>query len=107
MVEEHWLNKYWRPAAAYTYLIINIFDFIISPLLNVYFLGHTDRYVQWNPMTLMGAGTFHLAFGSILGVAAWSRGKEKIAQSNIEYETSCNPSRERSRRVPETEEKEL
>ena len=34
--------------------------------------------VAWNPLTLQGAGLYHLAMGAILGVAAWSRGQEKI-----------------------------
>ena len=34
---------------------------------------------QWNPLTLQGAGLFHLAMGAVLGIAAWSRGQEKIS----------------------------
>jgi hypothetical protein len=34
---------------------------------------------QWNPLTLQGAGLFHLAMGAVLGIAAWSRGQEKMA----------------------------
>jgi hypothetical protein len=34
--------------------------------------------VQWSPLTLQGAGLFHLAMGAVLGIAAWSRGQEKI-----------------------------
>jgi hypothetical protein len=33
---------------------------------------------QWMPLTLQGAGLFHLAMGAVLGIAAWSRGQEKI-----------------------------
>lgn len=32
----------------------------------------------WSPLTLQGAGLFHLAMGGILGVTAWSRGQEKM-----------------------------
>ena len=37
---------------------------------------------EWNPLTLMGGAFFHIAFGAILGVAAFSRGKEKVAAIN-------------------------
>lgn len=80
MRNEHWIAKYWRPAAAWVYLVINIFDFIIAPLVNIYYFGPSGKYIQWIPLTLMGAGTFHLAFGAILGVSAWSRGQEKMAR---------------------------
>jgi hypothetical protein len=33
----------------------------------------------WSPLTLQGSGLFHLAFGSILGIAAWTHGQERIA----------------------------
>jgi hypothetical protein len=33
---------------------------------------------QWVPMTLQGGGLFHIAYGAILGVTAWSRGREKM-----------------------------
>lgn len=32
----------------------------------------------WEPLTLAASGLFHLAFGAILGVTAWTRGQEKI-----------------------------
>jgi hypothetical protein len=34
---------------------------------------------QWNPLTLQGAGLFHLAMGAVLGIAAYGRTKEKVA----------------------------
>ena len=32
---------------------------------------------QWQSLTLQGGGLFHIAFGAILGAAAWTRGMEK------------------------------
>lgn len=79
-MREHWIIKFWRPCCAWCYILINIFDFIIAPMINFYFfkLEGVAHYIQWSPLTLMGAGTFHIAFGAILGVTAWSRGTEKM-----------------------------
>jgi len=41
---------------------------------------------MWQPLTLGGGGLYHLAMGAVLGIAAWSRGQEKIA--NITTESS-------------------
>lgn len=93
------LNKWWRPLAAYVYLLICVCDFIIFPW---YFglKGPTVMQIamaikdldpavgsvlaaprsQWQPLTLMGGGMFHVAFGAILGVAAWTRGAEKVEE---------------------------
>lgn len=85
MNNELWIVKFWRPTIAWVYIIINIFDFIIAPLINFHFFGKFGgSYTQWNPLTLMGAGTFHLAFGAILGVTAWSRGKEKLIGAHVQ-----------------------
>ena len=32
----------------------------------------------WQPLTVQGGGLFHVAFGAILGIAAWTRGQEKV-----------------------------
>ena len=34
----------------------------------------------WNPITLKENGFIHIAFGFILGIAAWTRGQAQIAQ---------------------------
>jgi hypothetical protein len=34
---------------------------------------------QWQPLTLQGAGLFHIAMGAVLGIAAYGRTKEKMA----------------------------
>lgn len=33
---------------------------------------------SWDPLTLKESGFYHLAMSSIIGVAAWTRGQEKI-----------------------------
>lgn len=79
-VPEDWMVKKWRPAMGWTYMVICIFDMMIAPILWS-LLQAIDKGVvsqQWNPLTLQGAGLFHLAMGAVLGIAAWSRGQEKI-----------------------------
>lgn len=95
--KESWLNAYWRPMAAVVYLIICICDFIAFPLIFgmrtetaqelALAIKNLDPQVaaviaaphpQWTPLTLQGNGLFHIAFGAILGVAAWTRGVERI-----------------------------
>lgn len=104
---EHKYKKFWRPIAAYIYLAICVVDFAGMPIymqvanqgvnhaafaeirliedpavqmkaLDKLDLGKND----WKPITLEGGALFHLAFGAILGVSAWTRGTEKTAAIN-------------------------
>jgi hypothetical protein len=82
--KEDWINKKWRPMMAVMYMIVCIFDFIIFPIMfTVVQFWETqaanDAFRQWQPLTLIGAGLFHMAMGAVLGITAWSRGQEKIA----------------------------
>lgn len=78
---ESWMNRKWRPAMGWTYMVICILDFAIFPIGWSVLQAYADGTVtsQWDPLTLKGAGLFHMAMGAILGIAAWSRGQEKIA----------------------------
>lgn len=81
---EDWMNTKWRPAMGWMYMVICIFDFILFPVLwaTIQFWETSavnDAFRQWQPLTLQGAGLFHMAMGAVLGIAAYSRGKEKIA----------------------------
>lgn len=77
---DHWVNTKWRPAMGWMYMVVCITDFIIFPvlwsLLQAVFKGNVTE--QWQPLTLQGAGLFHLAMGAVLGIAAYGRTKEKI-----------------------------
>lgn len=104
---EHGFKRHWRPLAAYIYLAICIFDFMGAPL----WVEHANQTVNtvafqeirmfeskevqmkaiehielgnrsWTPLTLQGGGLFHLAFGAILGISAFTRGQEKTAAIN-------------------------
>lgn len=70
---EPWIKQYWRPAIAWQYFTVCIFDFIVFPTLFMYFTKQA-----WDPLTLKEGGFYHLAMAAIIGVAAWTRGQEKI-----------------------------
>lgn len=82
---DHWMRSYWRPAMGFTYMAICIFDFILFPVLSMFqplfmkILGMNMTYVVWQSLTLQSGGFFHIAMGAVLGVAAWTRGQEKLA----------------------------
>ena len=84
---EDWMQTRWRPAMGWMYMIVCVCDFTLFPVLwsLLQALSHGQVTSQWQPITLQGAGLFHVAMGAVLGVAAWSRGQEKIAgnASNI------------------------
>ena len=99
-----WLADNWRSLAFVTYMAICLFDFIVMPGIYQAFNQHLDadtvvklalqfhdtqaqiaflhafgEKITWNPITLQGGGTFHMAFGALLTAAGWTRGQEKIA----------------------------
>lgn len=83
-VNESWIQKKWRPMMAMMYMIVCIFDFILFPIgftIVQFWEANSvnDQFRQWQPLTLIGAGLFHMAMGAVLGITAWSRGQEKIA----------------------------
>lgn len=77
---EDWMTSKWRPMMAVTYMAINIFDFILGPILyNVLQYHNPGQAIgMWQPLTLQGGGLVHIAFGAILGISAWTRGQEKV-----------------------------
>lgn len=79
--KEDWMQKKWRPMMAIMYMLVCICDFVIFPVLWSILQSVNQGQVstQWQPITLQGAGLFHMAMGAVLGVAAWSRGQEKMA----------------------------
>jgi hypothetical protein len=85
IILEDWMNKKWRPLMGYCYMITCIFDFIIAPILwsIAQALGQGQVSMQWQPLTLQGAGFFHISMGTILGLATWGRTREKISGANV------------------------
>jgi len=76
-----WINKKWRPVMGWMYMMVCVCDFIIFPILwsLLQALSHGTVTSQWQPVTLQGAGLFHVAMGAVLGIAAYGRTKEKVA----------------------------
>lgn len=88
-------SNQWRNVAAYVYLFICIFDFVVMPTLTFFF--HTpptslitlitqlspanqadlikDFYGPWSPLTENSGGLFHIVFLTLLGVISWQSGK--------------------------------
>ena len=78
--KEDWMNTKWRPAMGWMYMIVCICDFVLFPILwSLIQALHGGRVeTQWSPITLNGAGLFHMAMGAILGIAAYGRTQEKL-----------------------------
>jgi hypothetical protein len=102
--ETNVLGKHWRTACAVIYLVICVFDFLIMPAMLTKYSENIDyahvyqeiaklespqaqvalinkinyKIQTWDPLTLQGAGMFHVAFGAILtGVALSRTGRER------------------------------
>jgi hypothetical protein len=58
-------------------------DMVIFPVLWSVLQAVTHTAItQWNPLTLQGAGLFHIAMGAVLGIAAFGRTQEKLNGAN-------------------------
>jgi len=75
-----WINKKWRPVMGWVYMLTCTMDFVIFPILwsLLQALSKGNVTSQWQPLTLQGAGLYHIAMGAVLGIAAYGRTKEKI-----------------------------
>lgn len=75
-----WINKKWRPAMGWVYMATCTADFVLFPILwsLLQALSKGNVTTQWQPLTLQGAGLYHIAMGAVLGIAAYGRTKEKI-----------------------------
>jgi len=100
-MSEIWWKGAWRPAAAASYLLICLFDFVIMPSMyshrhrpselvdqalrfkdpaaQIKALEAMGKTQEWSSLTIQGGGIFHLSFGAILGAAAFGRSREKVA----------------------------
>ena len=78
--KEDWMNSKWRPMMGWMYMIVCFMDFVGFPilwsLLQAY--DHGQVTSQWQPLTLQGAGLFHLAMGAVIGISAYGRTQEKL-----------------------------
>ena len=77
---EDWINKKWRPVMGWIYMLTCTADFVVFPVLWSLLQALSKGQVtnQWQPLTLQGAGLYHIAMGAVLGIAAYGRTKEKL-----------------------------
>jgi hypothetical protein len=81
--KEDWMNSKWRPMMGWMYMVICTMDMVIFPVLWSLLQAVTHTAItQWNPLTLQGAGLFHIAMGAVLGIAAFGRTQEKLNGAN-------------------------
>jgi hypothetical protein len=81
--KEDWMNSKWRPMMGWMYMLVCMFDMIVFPVLWSLLQTMTQTPItQWNPLTLQGAGLFHIAMGAVLGIAAFGRTQEKLNGAN-------------------------
>lgn len=81
---EDWINKKWRPVMGWVYMATCTADFVLFPILwsLLQALSKGSVTSQWQPLTLQGAGLYHIAMGAVLGIAAYGRTKEKVEGKN-------------------------
>ena len=81
--QEDWMARRWRPMMGWMYMAVCTFDFVVAPVLWAFLQAKLGQPVtQWKPLTLEGAGLFHMAMGAVLGVAAYGRTQEKLGGAN-------------------------
>jgi hypothetical protein len=82
--KEDWMNSKWRPMMGWMYMAVCTCDFMLFPVLwsLLQSLRHGTINSQWQPLTLQGAGLFHIAMGAVLGIAAYGRTQEKLGGAN-------------------------
>ena len=96
-VAEMWYQRMWRPGMAAIYMFLCILDYGVRPMINYYQSTNYDlpmvvrtienlepsaqievlRLSSQKPIDPILTEFVHLAFGAILGVAAFSRGSSK------------------------------
>jgi len=93
--KEDWMNSKWRPMMGWMYMVVCMMDMVIFPILWSLLQTVTHSPItQWNPLTLQGAGLFHIAMGAVLGIAAFGRTQEKLNGANnggIQQPTTFSP----------------
>jgi len=81
--KEDWMNSKWRPMMGWIYMGTCFADFVLFPILWSLLQATLKQPVsQWQPLTLQGAGLYHIAMGAVLGIAAYGRTQEKLGGAN-------------------------
>lgn len=87
IVKNDFMETKWRPMMGMMYMIVCVFDFIVAPIgwtaVQFWeFQAENDAFRQWDPITLYGAGFFHIAMGAVLGISAYGKTQENLADKN-------------------------
>jgi len=89
---EHWLTSKWRPAMGWMYMVVCTMDMVVFPIIwSIAQVITKQPITQWDPLTLRGAGLFHMAMGAVLGIAAFGRTQEKVAGASVVTVPSSTP----------------
>ena len=82
--KEDWMNSKWRPMMGWMYMLVCTMDFVGFPVLwsLLQMVSHGNVSSQWQPLTLQGAGLFHIAMGAVIGISAYGRTQEKLGGAN-------------------------
>jgi len=89
--QEDWIRTHWRPMMAFVYMAVVIFDFIVGPIFwSIIQIYGGSVAIQWSPLTLIAGGVFHAAMGAVLGISAFTRGKEKVESIKTQYHDGKN-----------------
>ena len=100
--KEDWMNSKWRPMMGWMYMLVCTMDMVVFPILwsLLQTMTHT-QITQWTPLTLQGAGLFHIAMGAVLGIAAFGRTQEKLGGvQNSNLQTGFQTPRTQSSYIP-------
>ncbi len=101
--KEDWMNSKWRPMMGWMYMVVCTMDMVIFPILwSLLQTFNKAPITQWQPLTLQGAGLFHIAMGAVLGLAAWGRTQEKLGGANNGGLQSMAPSQPSAFGAPQT-----
>jgi hypothetical protein len=102
--KEDWMNSKWRPMMGWMYMATCTADFILFPVLwsLLQAVMKIGTMTQWQPLTLQGAGLFHIAMGAVLGIAAMGRTQEKLAGANNGGAATTTPGLSSSFAAPST-----
>jgi len=82
MEKEDFMTSKWRPMMAISYMAICLFDFMVGPILYniLQYMNPGQHLDMWQAVTLQGGGLYHLSMGAIIGITAFGRTKEKLAE---------------------------
>jgi hypothetical protein len=106
--KEDWMNSKWRPAMGWMYMLTCVTDFILFPVLWSILQAATKTPLsQWQPLTLQGAGLFHLAMGAVLGIAAFGRTQERLGAQQAAVTTAIHAVKPTTKIVPQHKDAEL